>query len=162
MSRQIDLTSALSDEDRQYLTDRGRHSDIARADAVANGEEWNASSLTAGDVIGPNDPPPLPPNTGDVNPVPPEERNQPWGESMSDDETTETNIGTTGGQVMDYEQFTKAQLKAEIERRNEALEEGAELLPHSGNKAELIAVLEQDDAAGDGSDGDDSGDSEES
>lgn len=157
MSRSIDLTSALSDEDRQYLVDRGRLTDIARADAAANGEEWHASTLTEGRSLDPNGPAPLPPNTGDVNPVPPEQRNHPWGSSMSDDsdQTQETEIGNTGGQLMDYEQFTKAQLKAEIERRNELLEEGAELLPHSGNKAELIAVLEADDQPGsDDSEGD--------
>lgn len=39
LSRKIDLTKALSDEDRQYLLDRGRHYDIAVADANAAGEE---------------------------------------------------------------------------------------------------------------------------
>lgn len=54
-----------------------------------------------------------------------------------------------------YEDQKVADLKAEIERRNEDRDEDAHL-PKSGTKAELIAVLEADDAetsaAGDGDD----------
>lgn len=38
MSRNIDLTQPLSDEDRQYLVDRARHDDIRFADEVAEGK----------------------------------------------------------------------------------------------------------------------------
>lgn len=39
MSREIDLSKPLSDEDRDYLEQRGRSAEIAYADAVHSGED---------------------------------------------------------------------------------------------------------------------------
>lgn len=48
-----------------------------------------------------------------------------------------------------YEAWTVAQLKDEIGRRNDAKDEGDELLSTTGVKADLVAVLEEDDSADD-------------
>lgn len=48
----------------------------------------------------------------------------------------------------DYSDFKAADLKAEIERRNEGRGED-DLIPTTGNKAELIAALVADDEAQD-------------
>jgi hypothetical protein len=65
-----------------------------------------------------------------------------------DDETAKTlgaeyekYDGQTGGK---YEAMKVADLRAEIERRNEGRDE-ADRLPVDGRKADLIAVLEADD-----------------
>lgn len=55
MSRQIDLTKPLSDEDRQYLVDRARHHDLAL------NEEYLAEQEAAKEPIDDG-------NTGDINP----------------------------------------------------------------------------------------------
>lgn len=44
-----------------------------------------------------------------------------------------------------YEAWTVPQLKEEIGRRNDAKAEGEDLLPTTGVKADLVAVLEDDD-----------------
>jgi len=50
----------------------------------------------------------------------------------------------------DYESLTKAQLAEEIERRNEGRDDEAKVSPSgSSNKADLVAALVADDAAGD-------------
>jgi hypothetical protein len=53
----------------------------------------------------------------------------------------------TASEAVPYDQWTKAELTAELELRNkERVEQGVDPLPTTGNKAELIARLEQDDS----------------
>lgn len=70
MSRQIDITKPLSDDDRAYLSQWGRDDLIARADAIAAGKD-EASSGTAGVALPHNATAEQllehTPNTGDVN-----------------------------------------------------------------------------------------------
>lgn len=61
-------------------------------------------------------------------------------ESVADDS------GPAGGGAGGYEGMKVADLKAEIDRRNEGRGE-ADLLSSDGKKADLVAVLEADDAA---------------
>lgn len=46
MSREIDLSKKLSDDDRAYLAARGRHIDIARADRAAGVSEGSGDPET--------------------------------------------------------------------------------------------------------------------
>lgn len=56
-------------------------------------------------------------------------------------------------QALDYESMTVAKLLAEINRRRS--EEGRQLHPHSQRKADLIKILEDDDAAREAAETDD-------
>lgn len=47
MSKQIDLTVPLSDEDREWLLARGRDADVALADRLASGEPLVAEDAGA-------------------------------------------------------------------------------------------------------------------
>lgn len=118
MSRQIDLSKPLSDEDRAYLESRNRLTDIALA------EGGDASSLTAGPSLSSTATPEelleQTPNLGDVGTV---QKNYTEGDGTAPDPT-------------EYDDMTVQQLKDELERRD---------LPVSGNKSELIARLVEDD-----------------
>lgn len=46
MSREIDLSKPLSDEDRSYLEQRSRHAEIAYADAVHSGDQLSEEERT--------------------------------------------------------------------------------------------------------------------
>lgn len=61
MSRQVDLTQPLSDEDRQYLLDRNRHADVKGNDALFGDEETKRAALQGVQVIDEG-------NTGDMDP----------------------------------------------------------------------------------------------
>lgn len=50
MSRQIDLSAPLTDEDRQYLVDRADFTSIARNEAALAGRQFESSDL-AGDPL---------------------------------------------------------------------------------------------------------------
>lgn len=73
MSKQIDITKPLSDEDRSYLQMMGRNDLIERSDAINSGDEsrLDSSAGTAGPALAHNTSAEelldLTPNTGDVN-----------------------------------------------------------------------------------------------
>jgi hypothetical protein len=158
MSRQIDLSQPLSDEDRAYLKARGRLNEIAMADAMASGEDYSESMLSAGEVLSHDDGNRLSPNTGDVNPIPRDQRNNLGpgygndpsiaGQGVDPDETVEVPIGQSGGQVLDYNAFTRDELEEEIDRRNSDRDEEYHI-SKKGKKADLVAALEDDYSADD-------------
>lgn len=68
MSRNIDLTKPLSDEDRAYLLSRDRHIDIARADKAAEAMEGDGPDSDAGSGE----------SAGSGNDSPPEKYSDEW------------------------------------------------------------------------------------
>lgn len=129
MSREIDLSKPLSDEDAQYLADRGRYADLERAGR-------NASDLPDGDGTGPQLESAV---TGDraaserdrliarLRELDPDAASDFEGDPETDDE-----------EVAPYSEWTVPELDAELKRRE---------LPGGGNKAEKVKRLEDDDAA---------------
>lgn len=113
MSKQIDLTKKLSDEDRAYLLSRSRDYDVARADAIAAGEEFT--------VPAPVDPMVAPVPSGDtVVSANPEGHIVPTEEAHKE----ETKV--------DGDELTVEELQAILKSKG---------LPVSGKKDELIARL---------------------
>lgn len=145
MSRKIDLTKPLSDEDRQYLEDRARHHDIATADANAGYEDDGSGPLTSpvgvsGVSVGGSSPLSTDPTAARfATPGPAVQA----GDGLKD--TTDPAAAVAEG---DYEAkgVLVSHLQDEIDRRNEDLDED-EKIPRSGTKAELIARLQADDAS---------------
>lgn len=136
MSRQIDITKPLSDEDRQYLEDRARHEDLRRNAEIVGERE--------ADVLTPiNDG-----NTGDVDPFKADDgTEQITGTNPGERTVTAAQAADTGVPTADdagdepdddYENWTNEDLRDELENRD---------LSKSGNKQELVARLREDDAA---------------
>lgn len=63
----------------------------------------------------------------------------------TDDADTSDDSGSTGGDDKGYASLKVADLKAEIEKRNDGREDDAKLSTE-GNKGDLVAALEADDA----------------
>lgn len=149
MSRQIDLSKSLSDEDRQYLVDRADYESLRQAGALdeapmdpnlAGGPGLDDSGLRA--------------NTGDMgSPLKLQEREDqgpppPRTAPGSHTETLPTVSNATADPSLGsepYEHWTNDQLRAEIDKRNEELEDDDEKLSRDGNKADLVATLRSDD-----------------
>jgi hypothetical protein len=132
MSRKIDLTKPLSDEDRQYLEDRARHHDIATADANAGYEDDGSGPLTS------------PVGVSGVSV---------GGSSPLQQDPTAARFATPGPAVQagdglkteeGYQSMKVAELQDEIDRRNETRDED-EQIPRSGTKQDLIDRLTADD-----------------
>lgn len=121
MSRTIDLTEPLSEEDRQYLLDRGREQQVFANDAkFSNDPEAIRRALY------------IPGTSVDKAEGVPETPDGP----LDDDGESEDN----------YETWTHDALQEEIRRRNaEDDRDEEDHLAVSGNKAELIARLREDD-----------------
>lgn len=142
MSRTVDLSSRLSEEDREYLLARGREQDVLNNDArfTDDAEAARFAAYVPGTSVDRAD---GVPHTvgGDPRVVmggggtdgTPE-----FAESARLDAETEDN----------YENWTKKQLKAEIEQRNSELPED-EQMPVSGDKPDLIELLRNNDAESD-------------
>lgn len=153
MSRDIDLTKALSEEDEQYLLDRGREQEVLRNRAEhANDEEAQQALLT------------LPVNTVDTATGVPETPREGFGDpeqgEVEGDETDESleNPGAIGAteqsqpglgneqpvsadaedNYADDKAWSTKDLKEELKNRE---------LPTSGTRPELIARLREDDAS---------------
>lgn len=125
MSKQIDLSKPLSEDDRAYLVSRGRTSDILIADgkdasAETAGPSFDATA-SAEELLAKT------PHTGDVNAMGVQSK-QPVTTAPADAEPEPSK----------YDDLTKQQLEDELERRE---------LPKSGKKPDLIARLVEDDAA---------------
>lgn len=130
MSKQIDLTKPLSDEDRQYLEDRARHYEIAANDAEHAGAELPPEylGLTGGEpafgVPADSHPEGVGLGEGTLRPTNPH--------ATVADESAPTEEDSEDS----YDDMTVAELQDELENRE---------LPKSGKKAELIARLRGDD-----------------
>lgn len=150
MSKQIDLTQPLSDEDRAYLIQRGREYDVEQSDAMFRTAKEQQV-----------------PHTGDVGTTLDSGTNAALANQTQTVETTAASAAAAAGMPgivtaddpgeleanaealqppYDAEGVTKKQLIAEIQRRN-ALPENAEYedIPTSGSKDDLVARLNEDD-----------------
>lgn len=116
MGREIDLTQPLSDEDRQWLEDRGKYSDL-RINADILGTKDEVESVDDTDSAGVAEDGDSGDNAGDGG-----DDNDGAGDGDDD--------GDFSGA---YAEWTGDQLREECEARG---------LPKGGNKAELIARLE--------------------
>lgn len=150
MSRQIDLTQALSDEDREYLVSRGRLEDIR-----ANDEQFG----DPGDKFVPIDDG----NTGDVDPFKADDGNDqmanmhPGEKPLTEVQGLEVNRGGGSEQAdaedtRDYDEpyteWSKADLQKEIDERNadEDRDPDAPKIARTGTVQELAGRLTDDDA----------------
>jgi len=145
VSRNIDLTKKLSDEDREYLVSRARHDDLRYNEALMNGEEFHAYEPSPGlpsqVVVG-----------GDTSP---NSRKATVGsrsveiaaetgafEIGADDQTVEASQveadDDSDDNYDDDEVWKYSDLQKECSERD---------LPATGNREELIARLRSDDAA---------------
>jgi hypothetical protein len=150
MSRQIDITKPLSDEDRQYLEDRARHEDLRRNAEIVGERE--------ADVLTPiNDG-----NTGDVDPFKADDGTEqitgtnPGERTVTAAQAADTGVPTADDaddagdepddDYDDEDEWSFRDLQAEIKDRNEGRDE-ADKISAQGSRPELIARLREDDAA---------------
>lgn len=135
MSRQIDLTKPLSDEDRQYLTDRDRWRDIATADGA------EAASVLPDDSIAGafgQHPDAVPANAGAAptddagNPLPPEG-------------SADASADQDADNYDDDSAWSYEDLKDEVRERKEAGADDAPAL--NSSREDLIAWLRSNDEA---------------
>lgn len=146
MSREVDLSQKLSEEDREYLLARGREQQVFVNDAQFTGdpEAVRQANYIPGTSIDRAPGVPATPN-GDRLVV------MGGGEVEIDEDGDELGDSPESHAALEdsddeYDTMDKASLKAELDSRE---------LSTSGNKAELIARLRADDA-----DTDDDGDDE--
>lgn len=136
MSRTIDLTEKLSEEDREYLLARGREQQVFQNDAefVGDPESVRVANYIPGTSIDRAEGVPPTPN-GDSRVVMGggEVEVDEDGDELEDTPDSAAHLGETED---NYDTWDKAGLRAELENRE---------LPTSGNKAELIARLREDD-----------------
>lgn len=125
MSREIDLTQKLSDEDKEYLMTRGREYDVVQNEVLMNDPQEAVA-------------------TGDISSVP-EVANPSGLQQIQPLGAADPEALTT---PYDREGVTKEMLVAEIRRRN-ALPENDEYedIPTRGSKDSLAAALTEDDDA---------------
>lgn len=128
MSRKVDLSKPLSEEDEAYLRERGRLADIARA----NGTEQGTS--VPGGINGVN--------TGGSSPTVTDPR---MGARHNPADAPTLQAGDGAKPLEDPDSATVKELQAEIDRRNEGRSE-EDRLARTGTKQELIDRLEADDA----------------
>jgi hypothetical protein len=132
MSRKIDPHN-LEDGDHQYLLDRPWIMDEFRRQGLV--EEMDAVDEASRVRDDPNEKVRITTEDMRVGTQPPQKLEPQPNGVVGDDDDEEVN----------YSDWTAADLKAEIEARN--LEPRAEKIATSGKKEELIARLEEDDAA---------------
>lgn len=130
MSMKVDLSTPLTREEREYLAGRGRYDDITRADSMHG---VDAEPLPEGDGSGP-----VPHETTLVARQEQEiaelKRRLALLEGTSEESEEDTE------DVAPYEEWTVAELDAELKRRQ---------LPVKGDKqAKAQALYDHDDAAG--------------
>jgi hypothetical protein len=132
MSRQVDLTKKLSQKDRDYLMAWGRYVDVQRNDAQFAAEGSGTSEGT-----------PKPEG----------------GEQAASEAGSTPEAPPLPDAPPDYESMKVEELKAELDKRKAAYEaagdeDGATDVGYSSSdkKADLITLLEEDDAVSDGED----------
>lgn len=157
MSRQIDTSKRLSEEDRQYLVERG-NLDAVRANDAEFGEEKSLQAIDGG-------------NTGDVDPFKRDDGSDlvsgthPDERTLTPAQAAQTGVPMGGGRSVDpqvpgasqepedtrdydkdYDEWSNADLQKEIDERNEDGRRSDEKrLSRSGTKAEMAKALEDDD-----------------
>jgi len=133
MSREIDLSEPLSDEDRKYLEERADYHRLSENKRMTEGEDpFSYEGQGPGvDDTG------LRANTGDMG-APDPERVDPGVIQASDGDPGESTVEKA------YEDQTNQELRNEIRRRNED-RDPEDRLPVSGDKAALVATLKKDD-----------------
>lgn len=155
MSREVDPNASnLSDDDKLYLAQRGR-----LPLSVASVEEQRALldlETTANIPLSERA------NTGDMNTagITTEELEAELARrrEVQDSVDPKSLFGSESGAAPDdddddvepleapYEQYTKAELYSEVQRRNEDREEDEQIVVEApGNKAEYVAALDEDD-----------------
>ncbi len=133
MAMGIDFSTPLTNQERKFLEERGRYSDIERADSVHGAsapEDWDV----AGDGTGPQV---LPVLTSEARAA----RKEQLLRELADIDAAEGGDAEDGEDVPPYEAWNVAELDAEIKRRNDA---GASL-ETGGKKDEKVARLYEDD-----------------
>lgn len=145
MSREIDTTKPLSDDDKRYLAQRGQLTGHSVEDQRKLLDP-ELSSVSLHDLA----------NTGDVNlrNVSKEDLEAELELRRQAEEDAGLPIlkpdGIRTEEVAPYSAWTKADLILETQARNEKRDEDDQFLI-GGNKAELVQQLEDDDAAQDNS-----------
>lgn len=129
MSMEIDLSTPLTDDERQYLLMRGRLADIERADSL-NGVE--TPDAPEGDGTGPK---PISLMTSEQRATEAERLRARLAEIEGDADESDEDEDV---EPEPYDAWTVQELDAELKRRQ---------LPTSGTKAEKVKRLEEDDAA---------------
>lgn len=157
MSREVDPTSTnLSEEDKQYLAQRGLlPTSVMPADEQRSMLDPEATAVPLADRA----------NTGDVNTanLSIDQLEEMLAAKRKEQEATKPAdlFGSTSGPSADeddddedepldapYDQYTKAQLYAEVERRNADREDDEKIVVEApGNKAEYVDALNEDDEA---------------
>lgn len=137
MSRKIDLSEPLSDEDRQYLVERDRWRDLALADGHEDVDRAKREATEANDILQGRRPPTL------------------VGEAAIVQQANATADGAepTGEEEdLPYDQWTYKALQEEVKVRLQlALDDGMpeaearEKYKAGGKATELVALLEKDD-----------------
>lgn len=127
MSREIDLSNPLSDEDRAYLLARGREQLVAQIDARRGDEEAaKLAHYVPGSAVDEADGVPETPGLAAPNV-----------EAARSAEIVEEDDDVEAGTEDNYETWTNEQLREELDSRD---------LQTSGKKKELVARLRADDA----------------
>jgi hypothetical protein len=133
MSMGVDLSSALTAEERAYLAERGRYADIDRVDALHG--VTDAPDLGSGDGTGPQM---VPLMTGEQRAGEAARLRARLAELEAED--TEDSDEET---AEPYEAWKVDELKAEIDRRNVGRATEAQL--PKGTKAQMVDTLYDDD-----------------
>ena len=147
MSRQIDLTQPLSDEDRQYLQDRGRLRDIQTADANANGTEPPSSlpddSLAASTERSPSA---QPASVGAQTAGPAATADTNQSADLASPATDHTADTAEGGEPESEDNYDDESAWSYKDLQGEVSEREAEDKPAlNSSRVDLIAWLRQDD-----------------
>lgn len=140
MSRKIDLSTPLSDEDRQYLVDRDRWQDLANADGHGDPEQSKREAIQGF-------------RTAQEHSVP--EPTRVGAEAkLAAAEQNPAHQPSSGDEDEDYEDWTFEDLKAELdERKADAVangmtqEDANKRYSKGGSQKDLVQRLRDDDAA---------------
>jgi len=136
MSREIDLTKKLSDEDRQYLVERDRWRDLALADGHEDIERAKREATEANDISQGRRPPTL------------------VGEPARVAEANASQAPVEAEEDLPYEEWSYDELKAELDaRKTDAIaggmntEDANKRYSKGGSQKDLVQRLHDDDEA---------------
>lgn len=142
MSREVDLDKPLSDEDRLYLQDRGKHADIRANDERFGGGPAEDDEEALDNKIMDLEEQAAVLRARKASLVAAREQE----ESGVTDQTVVNGEGGGDESDEDYDDpaWTKAKLQAEIEKRNEDRDDDGKM-SSVGTKAQLVERLRADD-----------------
>lgn len=166
MSKEVDLTKPLSENDLRYLVDRDRWDDIRTNAANLGLPEPVLPSARGLRAQVPRFKLPRPDAFDDIAKQLQVQRDEPTEDAPEipvPEETGGEQTEQTGGEPVDYTKLTVPQLKEEMDNRRKQYEqeddtEGVELMTYSSDtrKDDLVSALQMDDEE------DDSGDDDQS